>query len=470
MPSPSPSSPKFSLSSLRPSAAVWQVLAKHSVLGVLGVLCLYFSLATIEEQHSTSEATAQAMAHRLRQAYRAPAGVVIVTGDRDGDREFADVLGHELEAAGFRIVAKIHGEPVMIQRVVEDLVAMRRQIDCFATTLDYQRVVSEVLTQFPQLGSVAVQGPETYSWPTFFTLANLFNIVNRIAVLGVIAVGMMLVMITGGIDLSVGSLAALATVVVSSLVVWFGGTQASTPALLAACLAAIAICGAVGAFSGGLIGRFALPPFLVTLAVMLVVRGAAFQITEGQAVTQLPDSFTWLGRGADLLAIPNTMVLLAIVYAAAHLLMTRTTYGHWIDAAGGNRPAMKLSSSQVARMLLVVYSVSGMLAGLGGLIVASRLQAGEPAYGPMEAFYVIAAVILGGTSLSGGEGRVLGTLLGTSVVAVLQNGMNLTRVEGYTQNLILGLVILAAMLFDAIKKHGWRGVSLTVKENPKSVA
>jgi ribose transport system permease protein len=469
MPPPT-SPPKLSLSSLRPGPAVWRLAADYGVLGVLGGLCLYFAVATIQPQHSTNEAAAQEMAQRLAQAYRAPAGVVIVTGDRDGDRTFADTLGHQLETAGFRIVAKVHGEPAMIKRVVEDLIAMQSQIDCFATTLNCQPVVSEVLTRFPQLGSVAVQGPETYSWPTFFTLANLDRVVHRIVILGIIGVGMTLVMMTGGIDLSVGSLAALSTVATSSIIEGFGGPEASTLAMLAACLAAIAICGAVGAFSGTLVSRWALPPFLVTLAVMLVARGAAFRLTDGQPVAGLPDAFTWLGRGADLVGIPNGVVLLAIVCAAAYLVMIRTTYGQWLLAVGGNRQAAKLSGNQASRTLLVVYTVSGMLAGLAGLIVASRFQAGEPGYGQMEAFYVVAAVVLGGTSLFGGEGRVLGTLLGTSVVAVLENGLKLTQVEGYMQNMILGLVILTAVLADAIKKHGWRGLAAAVKENPKSAA
>lgn len=457
MPNPAPT-PKPARPSLRLSPAVSRFLADYGMLGVLVLLCLYYSVATIEEQHSTSEGAAQAMVGRLTQAYRAPTYVVIVTKDRDDDRRFADALGQGLEAAGFRIVAKIHGQPAIVRHAVEDLVEAGTPLDCFATTLDYQLVVGNVLKQFPQFGSVAVQVPETYYWPTFLKLENLRNVANQIVVIAVIAVGMTMVIITGGIDLSVGSLVALSAVAAASLIVAFGGPQASALGMFVASLAAIGLCGLVGAFSGVMITRFAIPPFIVTLAVMLVARGLAFIITRGESVYQLPDSFTWLGRGADLLAIPNAVVLMAIIYATAHVLMTRTTYGRYIYAVGGNRQAAKLSGIQTARVLLVVYVVSGMMAGLGGVIEASQLKAGGPKYGDMYELYVIAAVVVGGTSLSGGEGRVLGTLIGALIIAVIQNGMNLTKVESYTQKVVLGLVILGAVLVDMLKRRGWRGV------------
>jgi ribose transport system permease protein len=331
-------------------------------------------------------------------------------------------------------------------------------IDCIATTPDYQLVVGNVLKQFPQLNAVPVEIPESYYWPTFLKLDNLRNVANQIVVIAVIAVGMTMVIITGGIDLSVGSLVALSAVSAATLIVQFGGTQASTAGLIAASLAAILLCGAVGAFSGVMITRFTIPPFIATLAVMLVARGVAFIITRGESVYQLPDAFTWLGRGTSLLAIPNAVILMVLIYAASHVLMTRSTLGRYIYAVGGNRQAAKLSGIQTARVRLAVYVVSGIMAGLGGVILGSQLKAGGPQYGDMYELYAIAAVVVGGTSLSGGEGRVLDTLVGAFIIAVIQNGMNLTNVESYTQMVVLGLVILGAVLLDSTKKFGWRGV------------
>ncbi|HLU49390.1 MAG TPA: ABC transporter permease, partial [Planctomycetota bacterium] len=215
----------------------------------------------------------------------------------------------------------------------------------------------------------------------------------------------------------------------------------------------IAACAAAGAFSGVMITAFRIPPFIVTLAMMLVASGLAFLIAKGQSIYQLPDSFTWLGRGADLFAIPNAVVLMLVLYAIAHVLMTRTVLGRWIYAVGGNPEAARLSGVPVPLVLLFVYTMSGALAGLGGIVTASQLKSGAPTYGVMYELYVIAAVVVGGTSLAGGEGKVLGTLIGAFIIAVIRNGMNLTGVESYTQKVVLGLVILAAVLLDTLKRR-----------------
>jgi ribose transport system permease protein len=149
------------------------------------------------------------------------------------------------------------------------------------------------------------------------------------------------------------------------------------------------------------------------------------------------------------------VLLLVLLYAVAHVLMTRTALGRYIYAVGGNAEAARLSGVPVKGVLIVVYAVCGALAGLGGIVMASQLKSGAPTYGQMYELYVIAAVVVGGTSLSGGEGKVLGTLIGAFIIAVIQNGMNLTGVESYTQKVVLGLVILGAVLLDNLKKRGW---------------
>jgi ribose transport system permease protein len=263
---------------------------------------------------------------------------------------------------------------------------------------------------------------------------------------------MTMVIITGGIDLSVGSLLALSAVLVARLIRdYAGGVAALGAGLVLASLAAVLICGGVGAFSGLMITRFRIPPFIVTLAMMLVGSGLAYTLAAGQTIYQIPESFIWLGRGADLLNVPNAVVLMFILYALAHVLMSRMKLGRYLYAVGGNSEAARLSGVPVRRVLLFAYTASALLAGLGGVIMASQLKSGSGTYGNMYELYVIAAVVVGGTSLSGGEGKMPGTLIGAFTIAVIQNGMNLTNVESYTQKVVLGLVILGAVLLDRLR-------------------
>jgi ribose transport system permease protein len=295
--------------------------------------------------------------------------------------------------------------------------------------------------------------PASYRWPNFLKSENLLNIANQIAVIAIVAIGMTLVIITGGIDLSVGSLIALAAVLAAGFIRdQAGGMSASTGGMVLGCLLAILVCGAIGGFSGLMITRFAIPPFIVTLAMMLVGSGLAYILAQGQSIYQIPDSFVWLGRGADLFGLPNAVVLLLVLYALAQVLMSRMKLGRYLYAVGGNAEAARLSGVPVRRVLLFAYVASGLLAGLGGVIMASQLKSGSPTYGNMYELYVIAAVVVGGTSLSGGEGRMLGTLTGAFTIAVIQNGMNLTNVESYTQKVVLGLVILGAVLLDKLRQ------------------
>jgi len=439
-----------------PAMSRW--LADYGMVAVLALLCLYYSVATIEEHHPSGEDAARELMADLSASLPPPAQVLVVTKDRSDDLRFADALADALPKAGYRVVARVHGQPNTVRRAIEDLLQRQAPIDGIATTPGYELVVSNIKEQFPHLSTAAIAVPRSHYWPTFLKLENLRNVANQIVVIAIIAVGMTLVIITGGIDLSVGSLVALSAVAAATLIVKTGATEAGPAAMAIASLAAIGLCAAVGAFSGSMITRFAVPPFIATLAVMLVARGLAFIITRGESVYQLPDTFTWLGRGADLLAVPNAVVLMIAIYAVAHGVMTRSTLGRHIYAVGGNRQAAKLSGINTSRVLLIVYVISGAMAGLGGVIEASQLKAGGPKYGDMYELYVIAAVVVGGTSLSGGEGRVFGTLIGAFIIAVIQNGMNLTKVESYTQKVVLGLVILGAVLLDMLKRRGWRGL------------
>ena len=189
---------------------------------------------------------------------------------------------------------------------------------------------------------------------------------------------------------------------------------------------------------------------------MAVARGVAQIMSKGQSVYEIPaDRFSWLANGSPL-GFPNSVVMMIVFYIIAHIVMTQTTLGRYIYAVGGNTEAARLSGVPVNRVLMFVYAICGALAGLGGVIEASRLGSGSPLYGNMYELYVIAAVVVGGTSLMGGEGKILNTLIGALIIGVIRNGMNLMNIESYTQGVVMGILILVAVLIDATKRRGWR--------------
>jgi ribose transport system permease protein len=184
---------------------------------------------------------------------------------------------------------------------------------------------------------------------------------------------------------------------------------------------------------------------------MLVVSGLAYILAESESIYQLPDSFVWLGRGADLFHLPNAVILMLVLYCIAHVMMSYMRIGRYLYAVGGNREAARLSGVPVRRVLFFAYIASAMLAGLGGVTMASQLKSGSATYGNMYELYAIAAVVVGGASINGGDGRMFGTLIGALIIAVIQNGMNLTNVESRAQKVVLGLVILGAVLLDKLR-------------------
>lgn len=429
------------------------------MLLVLLGLCVFFSLVTITDQSPTGETAASQVDTALADRLAPSSSVVIAVGDRPDDEAYAAALSHKLAARGLTVAGVAKGDPKAARDTLSRLAAAGTKVDVIACTPASRNwlVFSDLAADFPALGAPVLIAPQPYRWPNFLKTENLLNIANQIAVIAIIAIGMTLVIITGGIDLSVGSLLALAAVLTTRFIRdHAGGAEASALGMTGCAIAAIAACGAVGAFSGCMITRFRIPPFIVTLAMMLVASGLAYTLAEGQSIYQLPDSFVRLGRGADLGGLPNAVVLMLVLYAAAHVLMSRMKLGRHIYAVGGNAEAARLSGVPVPRVLVAVYVASAVLAGLGGVIMASQLKSGSATYGNMYELYVIAAVVVGGASLSGGEGKMPGTLIGAFTIAVIQNGMNLTNVESYTQKVVLGLVILGAVLLDKMR-HRIRG-------------
>ena len=431
--------------------ALLRFLSDYGMLLVLAVLCAFFSVATLTEQYPTGEAAARQVAAQFAKGAR----VLVAARAQPDDVLFADTLDAALRAAGVEVAAVVKGEPSDARAALQRVAAGGKldAIACNQATAAWL-VFADLAADFPALGAPRVVKPHSYRWPNFLKRDNLLNIANQIAVIAIVAVGMTMVIVSAGIDLSVGSLIALSAVLAAIFIRDFaGGVQATAEGMTLACLAAIAVCGLAGAFSGAIVTVFGIPPFIVTLAMMLVASGAAYLFAHGQSVYQIPDSFVWLGRGADVPGVPNAVLLMLVLYGAAHVLMSHLRLGRYLYAVGGNAEAARLSGVPLRRVILFAYIASGLLAGLGGVVMASQLKSGSPTYGGMYELYVIAAVVVGGASLRGGRGRMFGTLIGAFTIAVIQNGMNLWNVESYTQKVVLGLVILAAVLLDMARQR-----------------
>ena len=431
------------------------MLSNYGMLIVLALLCVYYSIATLAEQTPRGSDAAELVVQNILARNALPESVAVITKSNAEHVQFAEAMQQGLNEGGVENVEWIQGEPVVVRETFQAWSINGTGPDVIAVPEDYGSIVSNINNQFRGTLTPDILAPASYRWPTFLLTNNLRNIANQIVVIAIIAVGMTMVIITAGIDLSVGSLIALSAVVAAWLIRAMGGADATVGAMILASILAILMCGFVGFLSGVTITRFRVPPFIATLAVMLVASGFAYIISRGESIYEIPDSYVWLGRGADLFSIPNAVVLMVIIYVLAHILMTRTTLGRYIYAVGGNPEAARLSGIRVNLVLLFVYTICGIMAGLGGVVQASQLKSGAPTYGLLYELYVIAAVVVGGTSLAGGEGRIMGTLVGAFIIAVIQNGMNLTGVESYTQKVVLGFVILLAVLLDMLKKRDW---------------
>jgi len=282
--------------------------------------------------------------------------------------------------------------------------------------------------------------------PHFLTVSNLLNITQQTAINAIIAVGMTFVIITAGIDLSVGSIMAFSGVVMASVL------NAGLPIPLAI-LIGIGVGILCGLVNGLLITYGNLPPFISTLGMMSVARGAALLYTNGRPISGFTGDFRFLAVG-EVLSIPVPVLVMIIVYVIAHLLLTRTKLGRYTYAIGGNEEAAMLSGINVRFYKTAVYGLCGMMSGLAAIILTARLNSAQPIAGIMYELDAIAATVIGGTSLMGGEGRISGTLIGALIMGVLRNGLNLLGVSSFIQQTVIGAVIIIAVLVDmALKKQ-----------------
>ncbi|WP_219952199.1 ribose ABC transporter permease [Dickeya zeae] len=280
--------------------------------------------------------------------------------------------------------------------------------------------------------------------PNFFTLNNLFNILQQTSVNAIMAVGMTLVILTSGIDLSVGSLLALTGAVAASIV----GLEINA---LVAVFAALALGAVIGAGTGIIVAKGRVQAFIATLVMMLLLRGVTMVYTNGSPVntgfSDAADVLGWFGIGRPL-GVPTPIWIMAVVFLATWYMLHHTRIGRYIYALGGNEAATRLSGISVDRVKIVVYSLCGLLSALAGIIEVARLSSAQPTAGTGYELDAIAAVVLGGTSLSGGKGRVVGTLIGALILGFLNNGLNLLGVSSYYQMIVKAVVILLAVLVD----------------------
>lgn len=280
--------------------------------------------------------------------------------------------------------------------------------------------------------------------PRFFGAYNIISVFRQASINGLIAFGLMIVIISGGIDLSVGSTLAVSSMSMAMLI------DAGVPSFIAVIIA-LAFGALIGAINGVLISRGKLQPFIATLGSMMVFRGITLFISDGVPVSKLGEGFIgWIGRGY-FLGIPIPVYVLAIVFVIFLYFLSETTFGKRIYAIGGNEKAARLSGVKVESNIVYIYMISGILAALAGVILTSRIDSAVPTAGVGYELSAIAAAVIGGTSLAGGKGRAYGTIVGIMIIAVITNGLNLIGVSSYLQDIVTGLIILGAVLLDRKK-------------------
>jgi ribose transport system permease protein len=320
----------------------------------------------------------------------------------------------------------------------------------------------DLLQKFAALGSlIALAIVFSMTSDAFFSMSNGMNVALQVTSIAFLGIGATCVIITGGIDLSVGSVLALAGVVAAMAV------KAGMPIPVGMMLgiASGALCGLV---NGLCVTRFHLPPFIATLGMMLVARGVALQITGAQPVSGLPEEFGTLGNGAlfrivrdtggtfpDVVfpGIPYPVVLMLAIAVVVAVALGRTAFGRHIYAVGSNAEAARLSGVKVDRIVLGTYVISGILAGLTGCVLMSRLVTAQPNEGVMYELDAIASAVIGGTSLAGGIGTISGTAIGAFVIGILRNGLNMNGVSAFIQQIVIGVVILLTVWVDQMRNR-----------------
>ena len=350
----------------------------YGMIFVLLVLSGLFSILTLKQQHPTGEAAGRQVADFIISRNGREARVLIVTRHTGEDLAFANGAMTRLKDAGATVLDNVNGVASDAKRAIDSILASGGEIDAIAAN----DVTAKwpVYDRYTNVGSGKCVVPSSYTWPDFLKVSNLLGVANQTAIYSMIAIGMTMVIITGGLS---------------------------------------------------------------------------YRLSSGRSIPELPTSFFWLGRG-ETAGIPNPILLMISLYIIAHVVMSRTVFGRYVYAIGGNAEAARLSGVPFKRILMSVYTICGALAGLGGIVLTSQLSAGDPKFGLMYELEVIAAVVVGGTSLLGGRGKIFGTLIGAFIIAVIKNGMNLKDVDPFNQKIVLGAVLMLAVLFDTLKRRNSR--------------
>ncbi len=280
--------------------------------------------------------------------------------------------------------------------------------------------------------------------PYFLTLSNLLNIAEQTSIIAIVAAGMTFVIITAGIDLSVGSVLALSGVIMASAL--------HAGVLIPVAMLASSVTGLFcGLLNGFLVAQGRLPPFISTLGMMSVARGAALLFTEGRPISGFSEPFRYVASG-KILHLPMPVIIMATIYLIAHMVLAKTKLGRYAYAIGGNEQAAILSGVNVKLYKTVIYASCGLLSGLAAIILTARLNSAQPIAGIMYELDAIAATVIGGTSLMGGEGMIWGTLIGALIMGVLRNGLTLLGISSFVQQIVIGSVIILAVLVDMTLK------------------
>ncbi|MFC4802076.1 ABC transporter permease [Neobacillus sp. GCM10023253] len=318
--------------------------------------------------------------------------------------------------------------------------------------LSYQSKVFNVKETFktPEmltlLGFLVLCAFFSFSTTQFLTGENISNIVRQVSINGILAVGMTFVILTGGIDLSVGSVMAFTGTIMVGMMINMGMPP------IAAVLIGIVLGAVLGYINGLFIAHARIPAIIVTLAMMEVARGAALLYTGGYPLSGVSKSYAFIGRGYLFGVIPMPAVIMILVFIAAYIILNHLPIGRYIYAIGGNEEAVRLSGVKVKKIKIFVYLVSGITAAISGLIMTSRLSSGQPMAGEGYELDAIAAVVLGGTSIAGGRGHIFGTILGALLLGVLSNGLNLMGVSPYVQRVLKGAIIVAAIYYSSFRQ------------------
>lgn len=278
--------------------------------------------------------------------------------------------------------------------------------------------------------------------PTFLTSANIMNILRQISVNGLLAIGMSMVALTGGIDLSVGSIVAYAGILTAGMLN-YTSLPIGVIVIIAVCVGVI-----MGVINGYFVAYWNAPPFVVTLAMMTVGRGLTYIFCDGKPISKLPDAFLKIGKGS-VIGLPIPFIILMVVFVVFTIMLTKMKHGRYIYAVGGNQQASMVSGINVKRVILSVYLFSGLCCGIAAVVLTARVSAGLPKAGDGYELDAIAATVIGGTSLAGGTGRLWGTMLGVLLLGMVNTGLDLLNVTSYYQQVVKGLIILGAILIDS---------------------